>query len=210
MFRVPGTESFIPGDINQDKAVDENDLTSYMNYTGLRRGDKDFEGYISKGDLNDNGLIDAYDISTVAVELEGGVSGSKVPEVDGELVVVPSKTSVQAGEEFELRVSGKGLRSVNALSFAIPYDAQQLEFVGIEAKGTKYMRNLTYDRLHSNGQKALYPTFVNIGWQDFLEGDTDLMVIRFKAKQTVKVDLPVKDIILVDKDLNEKRGTDLK
>lgn len=210
VFRVPGTESFIPGDINLDKAVDENDLTSYMNYTGLRRGDKDFEGYISKGDLNDNGLIDAYDISTVAVELEGGVSGSQVPVVDGELVVVPSKTSVQAGEEFELRVSGKGLRSVNALSFAIPYDAQQLEFVGIEAKGMKYMRNLTYDRLHSNGQKALYPTFVNIGWQDFLEGDTDLMVIRFKAKQTVKVDLPVKDIILVDKDLNEKRGTDLK
>ena len=53
VFRVPGTESFIPGDINQDKAVDENDLTSYMDYTGLRRGDKDFEGYISKGDLNE-------------------------------------------------------------------------------------------------------------------------------------------------------------
>ena len=46
-------------------SVDENDLTSYMNYTGLRRGDSDFEGYISKGDLNENGLIDAYDISAV-------------------------------------------------------------------------------------------------------------------------------------------------
>ena len=210
VFRVPGTESFIPGDINQDKAVDENDLTSYMNYTGLRRGDKDFEGYISKGDLNENGLIDAYDISTVAVELEGGVSGSQVPTVDGELSVVVSKTFVQAGEEFELRVSGKGLRSVNALSFALPYDAQQLEYVGIEAKGMKYMRNLTYDRLHSNGQKALYPTFVNIGWQEFLEGDADLMVIRFKARQSLQVNLPVKDIILVDKDLNEKRCDEVK
>ena len=96
------------------------------------------------------------------------------------------------------------------LSFAIPYDAQQVEYVGIEVKGMKYMRNLTYDRLHSNGQKALYPTFVNIGWQDFLEGDSDLMVIRFKAKQTIKVNLPVKDIILVDKDLNEKRCAEVK
>lgn len=146
----------------------------------------------------------------MAIELEGGVSGSQVPTVDGELVVVPSMTSIQAGEEFELRVSGKGLRSVNALSFAIPYDAQQVEYVGIEVKGMKYMRNLTYDRLHSNGQKALYPTFVNIGWQDFLEGDSDLMVIRFKAKQTIKVNLPVKDIILVDKDLNEKRCAEVK
>lgn len=33
VFKVPGSESYIPGDINQDKLVDENDLTSYMNYT---------------------------------------------------------------------------------------------------------------------------------------------------------------------------------
>lgn len=36
------------------------------------------------------------------------------------------------------------------------------------------------------------------------------MVIRFKAKQTIKVNLPVKDIILVDKDLNEKRCAEVK
>lgn len=41
----------IPEDINQDKQVDENDLASYMNYTGLHRGDSEFEGYISKGGL---------------------------------------------------------------------------------------------------------------------------------------------------------------
>ena len=39
--------------------IDRNDLTSYMNYTGLRRGDSDYEGYISKGDINMNDLIDA-------------------------------------------------------------------------------------------------------------------------------------------------------
>ncbi|HRN47458.1 MAG TPA: discoidin domain-containing protein, partial [Niabella sp.] len=58
VFKVPGTESYLPGDINNDKLIDANDLTSYMNYVGLRSGDGDFEGYISKGDLNQNGLID--------------------------------------------------------------------------------------------------------------------------------------------------------
>lgn len=66
VFKVPGTESYLPGDINNDGKIDRNDLTSYINYTGLRKGDSDFEGYISNGDINKNGLIDAYDISVVA------------------------------------------------------------------------------------------------------------------------------------------------
>lgn len=60
----------MPGDINNDGKIDRNDLTSYINYTGLRKGDSDFEGYISNGDINKNGLIDAYDISVVATQLE--------------------------------------------------------------------------------------------------------------------------------------------
>ena len=202
VFKVPGSESYIPGDINQDKLVDENDLTSYMNYTGLRRGDSDFEGYIGKGDLNGNGLIDAYDISAVAVRLETGVSSRQVPAVTGEIQIVPSKKVYNEGETVEIRVSGKGLRSVNALSFALPYDPQLWEYVGIEATGMKEMRNLTNDRLHTNGTKALYPTFVNTGEKPYLEGDAELMTIKFKAKRKQKLDLKVLDGMLVDKYMN--------
>ena len=202
VFKVPGSESYIPGDINQDKLVDENDLTSYMNYTGLRRGDSDFEGYISKGDLNENDLIDAYDISAVAIRMESGVSSRQVPSVAGEITITPSKKVYSEGETVEIRVSGKGLRSVNALSFALPYDPQALEYVGTEMTGMKEMRNLTNDRLHTNGTKALYPTFVNIGEKPYLEGDAELMTIKFKAKRKQKIDLNVLDGMLVDKNLN--------
>jgi hypothetical protein len=51
VFKVPSSESYVPGDINHDGKIDRNDLTSYRNYTGLRTGDADFEGYISKGDI---------------------------------------------------------------------------------------------------------------------------------------------------------------
>ena len=80
VFKVPGTESYLPGDINNDGKIDNNDLTSYTNYTGLRKGDGDFEGYISNGDINKNDLIDAYDISVVATQLEDGVDESNETE----------------------------------------------------------------------------------------------------------------------------------
>ena len=204
IFKVPESESYLPGDINNDKRIDENDLTSYMNYTGLRKGDSDYEGYISKGDLNNNGLIDAYDISAVGVELESGVSSSKVPTIEGKVTMTPSKQTYNAGETVEIHVKGTDLRSVNAISFAIPYNTQDLEYVGINAENMKEMKNLTYDRLHTSGVKALYPTFVNLGEKACLEGTGELMVIKFKAKRKLKFDLKAIDGMLVDKYLNTR------
>ena len=61
------------------------------------------------------------------------------------------------------------------------------------------MRNLTNDRLHTNGVKALYPTFVNIGDRKTLQGDSILFTIRLKAKKNVKFDLKAQDGMLVNK-----------
>ena len=202
VFRNPEAEMIIPGDINHDNRIDENDYTSYLNYTGLRKGDGDFEGYISRGDLNQNGLIDAYDISTVGIELESGVSSRRVPPVAGTITVTTDKKQASAGDIITLTVRGQGLQSVNALIFALPYDATRWEYVGVDAAGMKEMRNLTNDRLHSNGQKALYPTFVNCGEHPYLEGNTDLLVIRFRAKQKTAVNLTPQDGMILDKYLN--------
>ena len=200
VFKVPGTESVLQGDINRDKRVDDNDLTSYMNYTGLRQTDSDFD-YVKIGDINQNGLIDAYDISVVATELEGGVYPSN-DKIAGNLVLTPNVESYEAGAVVEVKVSGMGLHVVNALSFGLPYSTDELEYVGIELLGMKEMVNLTYDRLHSNGQKSLYPTFVNKGYNFLLEeGDQDLFVLRFRAKKAGKFNLKAVDGILVDRDL---------
>ena len=64
------------------------------------------------------------------------------------------------------------------------------------------MDNLTNDRLHSNGKKALYPTFVNMGDQETLEGTLDLFIIKMRARRKVNMDLKPMDGILVDKHLN--------
>lgn len=201
VFKVPGTESYLPGDINNDKKIDSNDLTSYMNYTGLRKGDSDFD-YVSAGDINQNNLIDAYDISVVATQLDGGIEEQGTEKAAGTIEISTPKQTYNKDEIVEVKVTGKDLKAVNALSFALPYDQQDYDFVGVEPLNLKAMENLTYDRLHTNGQKALYPTFVNLGDKEILEGTTDLFVLKLKTKRKVKFSLKTIDGLLIDKDLN--------
>ena len=202
VFKVPGSASFIPGDINIDGFIDNNDFTSYINYTGLIKGDGDFDGYISKGDINKNNVIDVYDISVVATQLDGGVDGYGVDKVEGKLELSTAKQTYKEGEIVEVMVKGKDLKSVNGLGFALPYNQQDYEFVGVQALNLKGMDNLTNDRLHTNGKKVLYPTFVNVGDKDGLSGSNDLFILKFKAKKDLTFSLKLENGMLVDKNLN--------
>lgn len=181
VFRQPGTKVLIPGDVNQDGKIDENDLTSYMNYTGLKKGDSDFDGYISNGDINGNGLIDAYDISNVATQLEGGVTEKDMRQPAGTITYTYNKAAYQAGDEVTVTVKGTGLQAVNALSLVMPYDLKTMQYTKTTPVAVKDMRNMTYDRHHTDGSQVLYPTFVNIGQQPTIEGSATLFVIHFKA-----------------------------
>ena len=201
IFKVPGTETYLSGDINKDKKVDENDLTSYLNYTGLRKSDSDFE-YISIGDINENGLIDAYDISTAATRIGDGVYEKPENKVAGSLCIEADKKNYKAGEDVVITVKGKALANVNALSIALPYDVKEYEYVGIEALNVAGMNNYSKNRLHSNGNTAVYPTYVNEGNRVTLNGDVEIAKITLKAKKNTKFNIKAIDGIIVDKHLN--------
>lgn len=201
VYRVSGTESQLPGDINHDGLIDQNDLTSYMNYTGLRQGDADFEGYISKGDLNRNGVIDAYDISNVATALEGGAWEESQDTMSGKILLQNDKANYSKGDTMHITVSSAGFSLVNALGFALPYNTADYEYAGIQAIHTGNLENFTRDRLHTDGNKVLYPVFVNIGDRQTLSGSDKLFVIRFVAKRNLTFGLKAKDGLLVDKRL---------
>jgi hypothetical protein len=102
----------------------------------------------------------------------------------------------------KITVHAKDLQSVNAFSFALAYNPKDYEYAGIEPLTVEGMENMTNDRLHTNGTKSLYPTFVNIGDKPSLNGSSDLFVIKLKAKHAVDFNLKPTDIILVDKNLN--------
>lgn len=202
IFRQPGSSYYIPGDINSDGVLDENDLMSYMNYMGLRQGDGDFEGYVSKGDVNGNGLIDAYDVSNAAAPMI--VAPASASELGGTITVETDKASYKAGEEIVVTIKGAGLSEVNAFSLALPYADKKIDFVGCEPQAAKDLRNFSRDRLHTNGQKAYYVTFVGVGEASPLNGDHVLCTLRFKALSAGAASIEAKDIILVDSQLNYK------
>ena len=204
VFKTSGSKMKKPGDINNDNRIDENDFTSYLNYCGLRKGDKDFEGYVSNGDINRNGLIDAYDISVVATQLKSGVSSKQVAPVAGSISLVADKKAYKAGDVIALTVKGKDLVSLNALSFALPYNATDFEFIGIDVKDMGKMENISKDRLHSDGSKLLYPTFVNIGEQPAVEGTHDLFTIKLKTRKACKPSFKFSNLMMVDKFLRVK------
>ncbi len=213
VFRLPGSEVLIPGDINRDGQVDMDDFTSYMNYNGLRAGDAEFDGYVSVGDINHDGRIDVSDIAVVATQVRGGAE-QWVERFAGSLRVEVNKSTSQqvnkrgtvdlkAGETLSLNVVGTGLSEVNAFGFALPYNAADLEFIEAKPIATQEMENLTYDRLHANGDKVLYPTFVNTGDRPTLSGDGTLCTLTFRARRACKVTLTPQNVVLVDKMLNE-------
>lgn len=199
VYRKEGTKAVLLGDINRDERLDENDLTSYLNYTGLRKKDADFD-YIKEGDINNNGLIDAYDISVVATTLDGGASARSRDKASGEITLRQDKTTFKAGDEITLTIVGSKLNSANTLSFALPYDATLLEYVGMDKPGMKELYDMTNDRLHSDGTKELFPTFVNLG-NNFLLEDGTLMVIRFRARKNGSWKATMKDGLIIDRSL---------
>ena len=201
IFKVPGTETYLPGDINKDKKVDDNDLTSYLNYTGLRSSDSDFE-YVSIGDMNENGIIDAYDISVAATRIDDGAYAHPSQVVAGSISIAADKKNYKAGEDVVITISGKGLANVNALGLAIPYDSNDYEYVTVKTINTANMSNYTKNRLHGNGTTAVYPTFVNVAEQPALNGDVEIATITLKAKKNIKFNLKAIDGVIVDKNLN--------
>lgn len=207
VFKVAGTETYIPGDINADGKVDDTDLMSYTNYTGLRRGDSDFEGYVSVGDINRNDLIDAFDISNVATRLDGGVEDDDyAAPLAGKISYKAERsTDADGAETLAITFTADTVSSLNAISVGIPYDQTQWEFVGSDTEALKGMENMTYDRLHTDGHRELYPTFVNIGERPAVSGSgVSLFTLRFKARRKgARFDTStVRDGLLVDKKLN--------
>ncbi|MBS0709933.1 TIM-barrel domain-containing protein [Enterococcus faecalis] len=192
-YKQPGTEGILHGDITNDGTIDENDAMSYRNYTGLESVDSDFNGYVEKGDLNKNGVIDAYDISYVLRQLDGGIEIPDVEEIAGglSLAVVNEngKDTYLPGDTLTFTLKGQDLKNINALSTKMSFDSSKFELVGQPAttNNTKQMENYSKYRKHSNGVENLYLVLSNQGNKQLLNGSMDLVTFKVKVKETTRV-----------------------
>lgn len=202
-YKVDGTDAWVVGDVNNSGDVNDNDLTFYENYVGLKPVDSDWE-YSTLGNIDNNDIIDAYDISFVARML-GEKINSAAKGVEGKIEIVPSKTDIKAGDEVTLNYYGIGLKNVNAFSVELPVDKDLFEVTnfGSATLSTVFMRNFSKTRFHNDGSIDNYVCFTNIGKQDLLNGTGSIAKVTIKANADFKWDTKATRALLVGQDLSK-------
>ena len=202
-YKVDGTNAWVVGDVNNSGTVDDNDLTFYENYVGLKPVDNDWE-YSTLGNIDNNQIIDAYDISFVASMLGEKITNAK-QGVEGKIEIIPSKTDIKAGDEVTLNYYGIGLKNVNAFSVEMPVDTDLFEVTnfGSASLSTVFMRNFSKTRFHNDGSVDNYVCFTNVGNQELLNGTGSLAKVTIRANEDFTWDTKATQAIVVGQDLSK-------
>ncbi|MBS6686416.1 discoidin domain-containing protein [Thomasclavelia spiroformis] len=205
-YKLDGTNAWVVGDVNNSGTVDNNDLTFYENYVGLKPIDNDWE-YSTLGNIDNNQIIDAYDISFVARMLgDEPVDPAQAAEgVEGKIEIVPSKTDIKAGDEVTLDFYGIGLKNVNAFSVEMPVDTSLFEVTnfGSASLSTVFMRNFSKTRFHNDGSVDNYVCFANEGTQELINGTGSLAKVTIRATEDFTWDTKATQAVVVGQDLSK-------
>ena len=205
-YKLDGTNAWVVGDVNNSGTVDDNDLTFYENYVGLKPIDNDWE-YSTLGNIDNNQIIDAYDISFVARMLgDEPVDPAQAAEgVEGKIEIVPSKTDIKAGDEVTLDFYGIGLKNVNAFSVEMPVDTSLFEVTnfGSASLSTVFMRNFSKTRFHNDGSVDNYVCFANEGTQELINGTGSLAKVTIRATEDFTWDTKATQAVVVGQDLSK-------
>ncbi|MFC3927819.1 discoidin domain-containing protein [Streptococcus caprae] len=199
IFKKPGTKMAVPGDINNDGKITEDDKTSFLNYTGLRKSDSDFD-YIKHVDVNGNGLIDAQDINVIATQLEGGVTSPQTVAPSGRLYLTADKLTLKAGETAVVTLMADEVANTNALTSTFKIDAGALSVVGNQVtpntEFTKEAENFSNVKTREGKTDVVF-TFVNFGDKPLLSGSGAVATVTLKALSDVTLDFTSNEGILV-------------
>ncbi len=201
-YKKDGTDAWVVGDVNNSGSVDDNDLTFYENYVGLIPSDNDWE-YSALGNIDNNDIIDAFDVSYIA-RLLGTPVTSAAEGVEGKVQMIPSKTDIKAGDTVTIDYYGIGLKNVNAFSIEMPVDTDRYEITnfGLSSQASMFMRNFSKTRLHNNGAVDNYLVFTNIGEQPLINGTTKLGSVTIKATKDFVWDVQASRATLVGQDMS--------
>lgn len=188
-------------DYNDDKEINDGEVTFLKNYAGLNSSDNDW-GYVEIADVNYNGTIDATDISAVTRMLDGGTRYTPNESAEGKIKIIADKETAQAGDEVTFKVYGIGLDKVNAISTALTLDSTEYEEISIEPTlKTARMRNYSTIRQHTNKENVAYVLFANDGEKELVSRDGLLAKIKARVKKTVTINTNPKFALLTNRSL---------
>ena len=194
VFQKENSKKRVVGDVSGDGKIGTDDLTSLTNYAGLRKTiDSDFKGYVEVADLNENGVIDAYDIYYVTRQL-GQASGKEAARAKGNLIWTSDKQHAAAGDIVTFSLEGKGLKNVDALHASFRFDKIKYEIVDdtlTVSPEVSHMTNFSKVRTHGDGSLETFVIFANKKEAATLKGDVH--VATFRLKSLVEQDVALQD-----------------
>ena len=185
-FRKETSLGNVVGDISGNKIIDENDVTSFQNYAGLRRNvDSDFEGYVEVADLNKNGVIDAYDIYFVTRQLGEGNRKPTLPPT-GAFSWKANKETVAEGEEVVYTITGHGMTNVEAIHANFNIDTSLYEVVDSSVTVSEELSSMSnFSRVRTHGDRSVEAFVILANRKDSptVSGTKEIAQIRLRARR---------------------------
>lgn len=187
-YKKDKTEGWVVGKNISDGAegeIGEDDLNFFASYMGVDETDSAWN-QVEKGDINYNGVIDAYDLMYVASHLGDEPLEETGESIDGSLDIKPSKQQLEKGEQFTVDIIGNDLQDINAFGLELTLDTSKFKLVddGISATdASEHMLNYS----KRNGQRIM-AAFSNKGSQSTLEGDQTVATVTLEAREDAEFD----------------------
>lgn len=137
------------------------------------------------GDINFNKIADVWDYAFTAFKVNGGTK--QTGSVSGDILLLPSATTVQSGETFTIDVTAVDVKNLNAYGSIINYDPNKVEYVSTNYSGTgsMYTQGMTGAILNEDGTAYINHNAINMGDQPLVNGSKILATITLKAKTDI-------------------------
>lgn len=191
LYKTDDSTSFEVGSTVNPGTVGSEDKTNLTNYLGVenRGNTKDtFDSQIAKGfgDINANGAYDVYDYAFTMFKLDGGTT--KTDKVAGDIALIPSATSVKAGDVLTVDLYAADASGVNAYGALVHFASDDFELVADSITQSPYtasMENLSIDKVFGDGTSSVNLAFANSGDKDLYSGTGVLASFKLRAKRDV-------------------------
>ena len=162
------------------------------------------------GDINFNGIADVWDYAFTAFYVDGGTT--QTGSVAGDILLLPSAGSVDAGEEFTINVTAVGVENLNAYGSIINYDPAKVEYVSTEYTGTggMYTQGMTAGIVNDDGTAYVNHNAINMGDEPLVSGSKVLATITMRAKEAVDLNdakvIDLSTVTLIGPDFSVKES----
>lgn len=198
LYKVDGTSGFEVGSLPSAPYTVGTEDVQHLEGNALGRENRDpyadeFQTHVgSKAfDINNNGVYDVYDMSFTMSKVYDGTT--KTGAVDGSIAVIPSATSVKAGDVVTVDLYVSDAANVNALGSVIHFDGTKFELVADSIEGSAYIAGMEDESssttTFTDGTQTVNLAYVNEGDKALYNGTGVMATFQLKALADTDVTL---------------------